>query len=110
MNGNDILGKQVCFLLAHFHAKESYKLIKGKIARRTNENDKIEAGQICYFIYCRKVQTNLWYNSYGTKRTGNTADLDRVIFLEELTRVLFRLLRNIGVLQGGLRYVQKLSQ
>lgn len=64
MNGNDILGKQVCFLLAHFHAKESYKLIKGKIARRTNENDKIEAGQICYFIYCRKVQELI----YGTIR------------------------------------------
>ena len=64
MNGNDILGKQVCFLLAHSHAKETYNLVKGKIARRTNENDKSEAGQICYFIYCGKVQELI----YGTIR------------------------------------------
>ena len=64
MNGVGVLRKQVCFLLAHSHAKETYNLVKGKIARRTNENDKLEAGQICYFIYCGKVQELI----YGTIR------------------------------------------
>ena len=45
-----------------------------------------------FHLLWKSSRTNLWYNPYGTKRTGNTADLDRVVFLEELTRVLFRLL------------------
>ena len=64
MNGVGVLRKQVCFLLAHSHAKETYNLVKGKIARRTNENDTLKAGQICYFIYCGKVQELI----YGTIR------------------------------------------